>query len=71
MQDVLDTEFAGKPVLSVVHRLGYIERYDKVAVLHNGELMEFDTPGALLARPSMLAAMKQMGAQGSSSSRSE
>ncbi|XWW94251.1 hypothetical protein V2A60_002194 [Cordyceps javanica] len=26
MQDVLETEFAGRTVLSVVHRLGYIER---------------------------------------------
>ncbi|OAA74978.1 ABC transporter, transmembrane domain, type 1 [Akanthomyces lecanii RCEF 1005] len=67
MQEVLETEFAGKTVLSVVHRLGYIERYDKVVVLQKGELMEFDAPGSLLAQPSMLAAMKRAGTRGSSS----
>ncbi|KAM3513105.1 hypothetical protein MY11210_003217 [Beauveria gryllotalpidicola] len=65
MQDVLETEFAGNTVLSVVHRLGYIERYDKVAVLQKGELMEFDAPGTLLAQPlTMLATMKKAGTRG-------
>ncbi|KAM3495136.1 hypothetical protein MY3957_001558 [Beauveria namnaoensis] len=65
MQEVLETEFAGKTVLSVVHRLGYIERYDKVAVLQKGELMEFDAPGTLLAQPlTLLAAMKKAGTRG-------
>ncbi|KAM3469416.1 hypothetical protein MY5147_007062 [Beauveria neobassiana] len=65
MQQVLETEFAGKTVLSVVHRLGYIERYDKVAVLQKGELMEFDAPGTLLAQPlTLLAAMKKAGTRG-------
>ncbi|ATY62911.1 multidrug resistance-associated [Cordyceps militaris] len=69
MQQVLETEFAGKTVLSVVHRLGYIERYDKVAVLQKGELMEFDTPATLLAQSSsMLSAMKRAGTRPSSTS---
>ncbi|KGQ06661.1 Metal resistance protein YCF1 [Beauveria bassiana D1-5] len=46
-------------------RLGYIERYDKVAVLQKGELMEFDAPGTLLAQPlTLLAAMKKAGTRG-------
>ncbi|OAA38744.1 ABC transporter, transmembrane domain, type 1 [Beauveria brongniartii RCEF 3172] len=65
MQEVLETEFAGNTVLSVVHRLGYIERYDKVAVLQKGELMEFGAPETLLAQPlTMLAAMKKAGTRG-------
>ncbi|KAM3550366.1 hypothetical protein ARSEF4850_008382 [Beauveria asiatica] len=65
MQQVLETEFAGNTVLSVVHRLGYIERYDKVAVLQKGELMEFGAPQTLLAQPlTMLAAMKKAGTRG-------
>ncbi|OAA60152.1 ABC transporter, transmembrane domain, type 1 [Cordyceps fumosorosea ARSEF 2679] len=70
MQQVLETEFAGKTVLSVVHRLGYIERYDKVGVLQKGELMEFDAPATLLAQSSsILAAMKRAGTRRASSDR--
>lgn len=68
MQEVLETDFAGQTVLSVVHRLGYIDRYDKVAVLQRGELMEFDAPATLLAQPSILAAMKRAGTRGSDNS---
>ncbi|KAL4959071.1 P-loop containing nucleoside triphosphate hydrolase protein [Aspergillus stella-maris] len=52
MQDVLETEFSTHTVLSVLHRLRYIHRYDRVAVLDAGRLVEFDSPTALLARES-------------------
>ncbi|CRG87245.1 Multidrug resistance-associated protein 6 [Talaromyces islandicus] len=52
MQQALETEFSSHTVLSVLHRLRYIHRYDRVAVLDRGVLVEFDTPAALLARNS-------------------
>ncbi|KAL4935954.1 hypothetical protein BDV06DRAFT_205947 [Aspergillus oleicola] len=52
MQDVLDTEFTSHTMLSVLHRLRYIHRYDRVAVLDAGNLVEFDSPDALLGRES-------------------
>ncbi|RDW93046.1 ABC transporter, integral membrane type 1 [Aspergillus mulundensis] len=50
MQSILETEFASHTILSVLHRLRYIHRYDKVAVLDAGNLVEFDSPQVLLER---------------------
>jgi ABC-type multidrug transport system fused ATPase/permease subunit len=66
MQQVIETEFAEQTVLSVVHRLRYIDRYDKVAVMHNGNIAEFDSPEVLLSKPSILASMKRAGESASS-----
>ncbi|ORY16438.1 ABC transporter [Clohesyomyces aquaticus] len=63
MQDVVDSDFSRQTVLAVVHRLRYIERFDKVAVLDAGVLVEFDKPGTLLAETSLLAAMYKAGQQ--------
>ncbi|KAI1762970.1 ABC transporter [Hypoxylon sp. FL1150] len=49
MQEIIDTEFKDCTVLAVMHRLRYVSRsYDVVAVLDAGELLEFDSPDALL-----------------------
>ncbi|KAJ5718166.1 ABC transporter integral membrane type 1 [Penicillium malachiteum] len=61
MQEILDTEFASHTILSVLHRLRYIQRYDRVAVLESGSLVEFDSPTALLSRGSRLAALYNSG----------
>lgn len=57
MQEIIETEFARQTVISVVHRLDYLERFDRVALLDNGVLVECDTPSALLARDSQLRRM--------------
>lgn len=61
MQDVIDNEFSSRTVLAVVHRLQYIEKFDKIAVLDRGTLIEFDSPNALLGRDSVLAEMCRAG----------
>lgn len=48
MQEIIDTEFAAKTIIAVVHRLRFIDRYDRVAVMKNGEMVECDRPQALL-----------------------
>ena len=55
MQDVIDTEFKSCTVLSVMHRLTNVALYDRVAVLDNGSLLEYDKPSELLGRPSRFA----------------
>ncbi|KAJ5712805.1 ABC transporter integral membrane type 1 [Penicillium malachiteum] len=61
MQEILDTEFSSHTILSVLHRLRYIQRYDRVAVLESGSLVEFDSPTALLSRDSRLTALYNSG----------
>lgn len=55
MQDIIDTEFRGCTVIAVMHRLQHVARYDKVALLENGALLEFDEPGSLMARKTRFA----------------
>ncbi|KAI0484872.1 putative multidrug resistance-associated protein [Xylariaceae sp. FL0804] len=50
MQNIVEREFSHCTVLSVMHRLSFISRYDKVLVLDGGAVVEFDTPQALLSR---------------------
>ena len=57
MQNIIDTSFKDHALLAVMHRLTYISRYDKVALLDNGYLVEFDTPGRLLSRKSRFASL--------------
>lgn len=57
MQSLIDTQFKGCTVISVMHRLKHVTRYDKVAVMDAGELVEFDAPDALLAGDSKFAEM--------------
>ncbi|OJJ96437.1 hypothetical protein ASPACDRAFT_54364 [Aspergillus aculeatus ATCC 16872] len=49
MQRVIREDFAGCTVLAVAHRLETIRDFDRVAVMHEGQLVEFDTPEALLS----------------------
>lgn len=48
MQEIIDREFSAKTVVAVVHRLRFIDHYDRVAVMKNGELVECGDPQALL-----------------------
>ncbi|KAM0255269.1 hypothetical protein ACHAQJ_005924 [Trichoderma viride] len=59
MQDIIDTTFKDCTVLAVMHNLTHITRYDKVMLLENGHLMEFDTPGTLLSQESKFARLYQ------------
>ncbi|KAK3403550.1 P-loop containing nucleoside triphosphate hydrolase protein [Sordaria brevicollis] len=50
MQEVIEREFEGHTVISVVHRFTYIDRFDKVAVFKAGKMVEFGSPGELVQR---------------------
>ncbi|CAI7568615.1 unnamed protein product [Penicillium glandicola] len=54
MLEIIEQECANQTVIAVVHRLRHIERFDRVALLQNGALVEFDAPGVLLGRESEL-----------------
>jgi len=57
MQEIIDTEFKHCTVVAVMHRLDFIDRYDKVAVMGEGHLLEYDDPASLLAGQTRFAAL--------------
>ncbi|KAJ1559092.1 hypothetical protein HK405_012040, partial [Cladochytrium tenue] len=65
VQHVLRSDFAGRTVLCIAHRLSTLADYDRILVLADGQVVEFDSPRALLLKPgSAFAAMvDETGAQ--------
>ena len=54
IQRTIRRDFAHATVLTIAHRLNTIIDYDFIAVLSNGQLMEFASPHELLQRPESL-----------------
>ncbi|KAK1478926.1 ABC transporter [Colletotrichum abscissum] len=52
MQRIIEEEFLEQTVISVIHRLRFIEKYDRVLLLKQGEVVEWDSPDTLLATDS-------------------
>ncbi|EED18573.1 ATP-binding cassette transporter, putative [Talaromyces stipitatus ATCC 10500] len=52
MQRVIREKFSDCTILAVAHRLDTIMDFDRVALMQDGELVELDSPQALLARES-------------------
>lgn len=48
IQEMLSNEFKDTTVVTIAHRLNTIIGYDKILVLKEGEIAEFDTPERLL-----------------------
>lgn len=52
IQTIIRQKFSKHTILAVAHKLDTITDFDKVAVMDNGSLVEFDSPHVLLAQPS-------------------
>uniref|UniRef100_A0A1I7U262 ABC transmembrane type-1 domain-containing protein n=1 Tax=Caenorhabditis tropicalis TaxID=1561998 RepID=A0A1I7U262_9PELO len=52
IQKTIREEFADSTVLTIAHRLNTIMDYDRIIVLNNGQVTEFDSPSNLLSNHS-------------------
>ncbi len=50
MQRIIREEFVGATLLTVAHRLHTVADFDHIAVMENGQLVEFGPPLELLNR---------------------
>eukprot|EP00667_Euglena_gracilis_P000260 EG_transcript_260 len=57
IQGLLRTAFGNCTIITIAHRLTTILDYDKVLVLGEGKVLEYDSPAVLLQRDSALKAM--------------
>lgn len=62
IRDVMRDQFASCTVIAVVHRLGAVVDFDRVAVMGGGRLLEWDSPRALLKRDSEFKRLWHLGA---------
>lgn len=62
IRDVMREQFASCTVIAVVHRLGAVVDFDRVAVMGGGRLLEWDSPRALLKRDSEFRRLWHLGA---------
>lgn len=57
MQSIIRSEFAGRTIVAVDHKLSNIIDFDKILLLDKGSVMEFESPEELLGRDSLFKAM--------------
>lgn len=50
IQRTIREEFAGSIVITIAHRLKTVLDYDRILVLGNGDILEFDTPRELIRK---------------------
>lgn len=62
MQEIIDSEFQDCTVLAVMHRLKHVTRYNKVALMGDGELLEYGEPELLLADETRFAGLHRLNA---------
>ncbi|KAG0096414.1 hypothetical protein BGZ93_004576 [Podila epicladia] len=65
IQKAIRVDFAASTVLTVAHRINTIIDYDRILVMHQGQVAEYDTPRNLLSNPNSIFAsmVAETGAQ--------
>ena len=51
IRDLIKENFQNNTIISVAHKLEHLLECDKVVVIHNGCLQEYDDPRVLLDKP--------------------
>jgi ATP-binding cassette, subfamily C (CFTR/MRP), member 1 len=61
MQAVIHDSFKSSTVIAIMHKLEHTMDYDRIGVLQDGRLVEYDTPSALISTPGSLFAQLRQG----------
>lgn len=51
VQNTIKNEFSNSTVLTIAHRLKTVISSDRVIVMKNGQIIEFEVPSTLLSNP--------------------
>lgn len=54
IQRAIRSDFANATVMTIAHRINTIIDYDRILVMHDGRVAEYDTPQALLQDPNSI-----------------
>lgn len=54
IQQTIRQHFFGSTILTIAHRIETIFDYDRILLMHNGEVIEYDSPERLIATPHSL-----------------
>lgn len=57
MQLIIRQKFQNRTIIAVAHRLNTVIDFDRIAVLQEGVLVEFDTPQELLSKDTLFRSM--------------
>lgn len=57
IQNIIREDFAGYTIIAVAHRLETILDFDWIAVMDQGEMVEYDRPSQLMSRASKFKAL--------------
>ena len=57
LQQMIKTEFKDTTVITIAHRLNTIIQYDKILVLENGRIADFDTPLNLIKKDGLFSGL--------------
>ncbi|KAF9578434.1 hypothetical protein BGW38_005754, partial [Lunasporangiospora selenospora] len=68
IQKAIRSDFAHSTVITVAHRLNTIIDYDRILVMNQGKVAEYDTPRNLLSNPDSIfsSMVNETGAQNAS-----
>jgi ABC-type multidrug transport system fused ATPase/permease subunit len=50
IQNVITEKFQNRTILTIAHRLNTVEKSDRIIVLHQGNIVDFDIPNNILPK---------------------
>ena len=59
LQNIFNTKFHDRTILTIAHRLDTVARSDRILVMHEGTISDFDTPEHVLSTHGVITSAQQ------------